>query len=112
LVRRKGYSKYRAKKVKIDGIIFDSKKEGIRYLSLLAKEKLNEISNLELQVKYPCIVNDQKICTYIADFRYTDNNGNCIVEDVKSKFTQKDRVYRLKKKLIKALYDVAISEVL
>ena len=45
-------SKYGAKKVEIDGIIFDSKKEGRRYQELKMLQKAGEISNLQRQVKY------------------------------------------------------------
>lgn len=37
---------------------------------------------------------------YVADFTYIDQQGNFIIEDVKSEATRKDKVYRLKKKLM------------
>jgi hypothetical protein len=52
-----------------------------------------------------------KIGFYKADFRYEEvATSAVVVEDVKSPVT-KTAVYRLKKKLVKALYGVEIIEV-
>jgi len=66
-----------------------------------------EIINLELQPKFPIEVNGIKICTYIADFRYKERDGTEVVEDCKGFKTD---VYRLKKKLVKAIYGIEILE--
>ena len=101
-------SKYRAVKTEVDGITFDSKREAARYMELVLLERAGEISHLELQPKYDCVVNGHNSCTYKADFRYFDANGS-VVEDVKG---MKTPVYRLKKKLVEALYPgVTIQEV-
>jgi hypothetical protein len=101
-------SKYRAVKTEVDGITFDSKREAARYMELVLLERAGEISRLELQPKYDCVVNGKKICTYKADFRYFNANGS-VVEDVKG---MKTPVYRLKKKLVEALFPgVKIQEV-
>jgi hypothetical protein len=101
-------NKYRAVKTEVDGIMFDSKREAARYMELVLLERAGEISRLELQPKYDCVVNGKKICTYKADFRYFNANGS-VVEDVKG---MKTPVYRLKKKLVEALYPgVTIQEV-
>lgn len=44
-------SKYKAKKTKVDGITFDSKKEAERYRQLKMLENAGHISDLELQKK-------------------------------------------------------------
>ena len=44
--------KYFSKKVKIDGLVFDSKAEYSRYLELKELEKQNIISDLELQPQF------------------------------------------------------------
>ena len=76
-------------------------------LTMLVRCKL--ISELEQQPKFPCIIGGVKVCTYIADFSYRDGTGVLIIEDVKGQPTP---VYRLKKKLVEALYpNVKISEV-
>ena len=101
-------NKYRAVKTEVDGIMFDSKREAARYMELMLLQKAGEISHLELQPSFVCMVNGKKICTYKADFRYFDANGS-VVEDVKG---MKTPVYRLKKKLVEALYPgVTIQEV-
>ena len=94
-------TKYRAQRVTIDGISFASKKEATRYCQLCLLQKSKLISNLTLQPKFPFIINGIKVCSYIADFKYIDNNGVEVVEDVKGYRTP---VYKLKKKLLLALY--------
>ena len=102
--KRKSKSKYYAKKVEYDGIVFDSKLEAARYKILKQLEQAGELSELEVQVDFPCVVTvngeDQKICSYIADFRYK-RGEEVVVEDTKGVITQ---VFRLKKKLVEALY--------
>jgi len=105
LRRRK--NKYGAIKVQYDGYKFDSKLEAARYKQLKLMEKAGQLTNLELQPKFPCEVSGKKICTYISDFRYTLKNGKEVVEDVKGVETA---VFKLKKKLVEALYpDVTIE---
>ena len=96
-LRRRKYSNV---KVEIDGFTFDSKKEAKRYGELKLLVLAGEIHQLELQPEYECIVNGEKVCSYKADFRYFTKEGR-VVEDVKG---MKTRVYRLKKKLVEALY--------
>lgn len=100
-------SKYRAVPVEVDGYRFASKKEAKRYLELKESQALGTISNLELQPRYPLVVNGEKVGTYVADFRYTSCVGTVIVEDVKGMRTP---VYRLKKRLMKALYAIDVLE--
>ena len=101
-------SKYNNVKTNVGGLKFDSKKEAMRYLELKQMEKTGHISDLELQVVYPLIINGMIICKYIADFRYCINPSiNYTVEDVKG---VKTPIYRLKKKLMKAIYKIDILE--
>ena len=106
-IRNNRRSKYGNHKIELDGILFDSKKEARRYAELKLLEKAGEIKDLELQK--PFIIqpsffdkngNRQTAIKYIADFVYVDKEGNQIVEDVKSPATRKDRVYRIKKKMM------------
>ena len=101
--------KYRNKKTVIDGISFDSSKEGRRYQELLLLERTGVIQNLRRQVRFPLSVNGQLICTYIADAVYTEN-GHEVVEDTKSPVTRKLPVYRIKYKLLRAIHGIAIRE--
>ena len=101
-------NKYHAKKQTVDGITFDSGKEASRYceLKLRQRDKNNPITDLKLQVPFVCEVNHRKICTYKADFVYKEG-GRAIVEDTKGYRTD---VYKLKKKLVEALYGIEILE--
>lgn len=102
-------SKYHAKKVEIDGIRFDSKKESERYLELKLLQEAGEIHDLELQVSFPLMINGRKICSYRSDFTYKVQNEKMIVEDVKG---YKTPVYRLKKKMFEACYPwLSIKEI-
>jgi len=102
-------NKYNARKTEIDGYKFSSLAEGNRYVQLRLMLRAGMISQLTLQKKFFLRVNDQKICTYIADFFYWDiEKEEWITEDVKGIRTP---VYRLKKKLMKAILDVDIVEV-
>ncbi len=105
-------NKYRNVKTRIGDKVFDSKKEAGRYMLLRDREKAGEIHGLLLQHQYIVRVNGVKICTYIADFVYFDNKEHrLITEDVKSEITRKNSTYRLKKKLVAAIYGVTITEV-
>jgi len=102
-------SKYNAIKTVVDNIRFDSKKEARRYSDLKLLEKAGRIHSLTLQPRFDLIVNGVKCGFYKADFKYVENSRE-IVEDVKSPVTAKLPVYRLKKKLIRALYGIEIRE--
>lgn len=97
------YNKFKNKKVVVDEIEFDSKKEANRYRQLKLLENAGVIEGLELQKVYelqPSFKKNGKTyrkITYKADFSYFDNEkGKYIVEDVKGFKTD---VYKLKKKL-------------
>ena len=100
-------TKYKAIKTEVDGIMFASKKEAMRYKELKFLRSEYRISDLILQPKFPVEVCGKKICTYVADFLYYEN-GKKIIEDVKG---VKTPVYRLKKKLVEAIYNITIKEV-
>jgi len=94
------YNKYRNVKTEVDGIRFDSRAEAKRYSELKILEKAGEISRLELQPEFVCKVEGKLICKYRADFRYFTAKER-VVEDVKG---FKTPIYRLKKKLVEALF--------
>lgn len=100
-------NKYGAKKIEIDGYVFASQAEGLRYWELKHLERAGEIRGLTMQPAFPIIVNDTKVATYKADFAY-EQDGQQIVEDVKG---VKTPTYRLKKKLVEAIYGIEITEV-
>ena len=99
-------NKYNAKKTTINGITFHSKKEAERYLVLMSMEQAGEITELELQPRWPLVVNGVKIGRYTADFQYRQG-GRLVVEDVKGVRT---RDYVLRKKLMRACYGIEIKE--
>lgn len=97
-------NKYYNRKVKINGIQFDSVKEAKRYTELQLLQRAGVISDLQRQVSFeliPAQYIDGKLverkATYIADFVYLEG-GEKIVEDVKGGV--KTDVYKLKKKLM------------
>ena len=102
-------SKFGAKKTVVDGITFDSKWESERYGQLKAMERGGIVTDLELQVKYDIVINDIKICKYIADFVYKEESPDGeireIVEDAKGFETPE---FKLKKKLMKAVHNIDI----
>jgi len=100
-------TKYHAKRTEVDGIKFASRKEANRYQELCLLEKAGEISHLILQPVWKLVVNEMLICKYIADFQYCTEAGDVITEDCKGVLTP---VYRLKKKLMKAVYGIEILE--
>jgi hypothetical protein len=101
-------NKYRNIPRLINGKRFASKREAGDYVKLAAAEKTGVISNLRTQVAYKLIVNGQLICTYVADFVYYDNTTQqTVVADTKGFRT---REYAIKKRLMKALYNISIFE--
>lgn len=102
-------SKYHAEATFIDGIRFASKAEARRYAQLRVMEDNGVIRDLVLQPEYDIEVNGTRVATYKADFAYWDNERNeRVVEDVKGVRTA---TYRLKKKLVEALYGFEIEEI-
>jgi len=106
-------NKYRNKKTTIDGILFDSKKEGNYYTKLKLMQNAGVIWNLELQKKFILqkgfSFNGKTIreISYYADFVYEDKDGLHVV-DTKGYRTD---VYKLKKKLFIRKYGIEIEEI-
>ena len=105
---RKG-AKFGNKKVVVDGRSYDSKREAARGQMLILAEKAGEISGLEFQKVFRFEVNGKLICKYIADFSY-QRNEMAVVEDCKAPFLRKNPAYRIKNKLMAALYGIDILE--
>lgn len=124
------------RKVKLDGIEFDSKREAKRYQELRMLERAGLISNLRTQVRYELIPAQyeesdevyrkgkhrgekkpgkliERSLDYVADFVYIEN-GNEIVEDVKGYKSGKYNPYAIfviKRKLMYYVYKIKIREV-
>lgn len=110
LVAKQKQSKYRNVPTEVDGIRFDSKAEAEHYAKLRLMQLSGEIYDLQLQPSFRLEVNGLLICRYVADFSYRDQYG-LNVEDVKSPATITP-IYRVKKKLMQALYGIEIYEVM
>jgi hypothetical protein len=107
LERKIKRSKYGAKKTEIDGIRFDSKLEAKRYSILKIARDAGHLT-FEMQVRYDLHVNGDHICFYKADFVVTYPAGRVVVEDCKG---VKTPVYKLKKKMMKAIHGIEIVEI-
>lgn len=97
-------AKYHNKKVTIEGLTFDSKKEAKRYQDLKLLEQANIIQNLVRQIPFELIPsqNGERAVKYIADFMYVETaTGKIFVEDVKGYHTD---AYKIKRKLFKWRY--------
>lgn len=109
-------TKYRNKRVIIDGITFDSKKEAARWQSLKLLERAGEITELQRQVVFVlerAAVLDGRTkpaIKFIADFVYR-KNGKLIVEDAKSPITRKCPAYRIKRHLMVTRHGLDVCEV-
>lgn len=125
-------NKYKSIKTSYNGIVFDSKKEAVRYSELLLMERGGIISDLRRQVKYILIPAQyepstevykkgihkgepkrgkllEKECSYIADFVYYDKEkGVEVVEDTKG-FRTKE--YVIKRKLMLLVHGIRIKEI-
>lgn len=119
-------SKYRNKKIEIDGIVYDSKKEAKRHQELILLEKEGEIHDLQRQVKFVLIPSQrepdtigarggvhkgkviEKECSYLADFTYKTADGTMVVEDTKGFRTTE---YIIKRKMMLYIHGIRIKEV-
>lgn len=106
-------NKYHAKKIEVDGILFDSRREANRYAELKLLERAGKIANLRRQEEFELIpkCGKERPARYHADFSYTDTaTGEKVVEDVKSRAT-KTKDYILRRKLMNWRYGIQIREV-
>lgn len=108
-------SKYYSQRTFSSGKMYDSRREAERARILRLMQKAGEITDLKEQVKFELIpaqyINGkcaERAVTYIADFTYTDKNGNLIVEDAKGVRTEK---YIIKRKLMLYVHGIRVQEV-
>lgn len=105
-------SKYGNHETECDGFIFDSKREADRWVELTHMARAGLITKLERQVKYVLVPKQEgeQAVTYVADFVY-EQDGQTVVEDVKSEATRKDKVYIIKRKLMRYMRGIKIQEI-
>ena len=121
--KKQGGNKYHAVKKEVvldNGTVhtFDSVKELRRYNELSLMQQAGEISGLEIQKPYELIPKQklsngktERNCQYIADFVY-QKDGKTIVEDVKGyRKGQAYAVFVIKRKLMKYVHDIEITEI-
>lgn len=105
---RKG--KYNNQATIVKGERFDSRREAKRYQDLQLLQAKNLIRNLKRQVEFKLEVAGQLITRYRADFVYEEyarGQWSRVVEDSKGMLTP---IYRLKRKLMRAIHGVEIRE--
>ena len=66
--------KYKSKYTVVDGISFQSAWEAEYWQVLCLLEKANLIEKLERQIRYPLVVNTERVGTSVIDFRFTELN--------------------------------------
>ena len=105
--------KYRNKEIVVDGIKFQSIKEGRRFQSLRIMEKAGIITDLRRQVTFQLLPSQkgdgrtERPVKYVADFTYQEN-GKTVVEDTKG---MKTKDYIIKRKLMRFIHGITIKEV-
>lgn len=113
-------SKYNSKKVVINGIKFDSRREANRYTELMLLSKAGKVTGLTLQVpfvlapsvKFAGARAAKPAIRYFADFVYSDvEQGKIIVEDVKSPATAKLAAFQLKRHLMLSIHGIDVRVV-
>ena len=89
---------------------YASKREERRAQELTLLQRCGEISNLEEQVRYELVPRQgtERAVTYTADFRYTNRNGETVVEDSKGARTQQ---YVIRRKLMLWIHKIRVVEV-
>lgn len=125
-------SKYHAKKIEADGMVFASRKEYNRWQELKLLERAGRIKNLQTQVRFELIPAQytevteytpkthkpktvqkliEKKLSYVADFVY-DRDGQMVVEDVKGyRESGAYSLYVIKRKLMLYIHGIRIQEI-
>lgn len=98
-------NKYNAKKVEINGVRFDSKKEWQLYQKLENMQRMGIIGDLQRQVRFELIPKqkDERPVHYVADYVFKEGE-KVVVADCKSSMTKKLPAYIIKRKLFKWRY--------
>lgn len=112
----KARNKFGAVPTEVDGHRFPSKREANRYCALKLRQLAGQITDLELQPKFPLMMGEKPIvirsdgypngrrCSYTADFAYQEN-GERVVEDAKGRDTYASRLIRA---VAEAQYDMRV----
>ena len=112
--KRANRSKYKNKKIEIDGHKFDSKAEARYYKQLQLLKRAGEIKDFTLQPKFRLLEGFKKhdktrrAINYFADFQIIHNNNEIEIIDVKSKATITP-TFRIKEKLYHQKYPYKLT---
>jgi len=97
---------------RVEGRFFHSKKEARRFQELRLLEQAGVISDLETQPHFRIEIDGVLICKVIPDFKYYDHERNQeVVEDIKSAGTV-TQIFKLKKRLMKAVLGIEVEVVM
>lgn len=122
-LRGGGTLKEQAARQGIIGEHFASTKEGNRYCELKQLEKAGVIDSLEIHPRFELyvvaeapIVQQVHIGYFSADFRYWTKASpgiaaQHVTEDTKSPITKKETAYRIRKRMVEAIYGIEITEI-
>jgi hypothetical protein len=108
LAEGKRRNKYGAQSSWIDGIRFASKAEAKYYMTLKLRERLGEVTGVELQRPYVVLgPKGQVVCTYVSDFTFWDVKEQRVrIVDVKGVSTP---YFKLKKRVVEAFLGIQIE---
>jgi hypothetical protein len=99
----------KAKGTWVDDIFFSSKKEARYYGELKIKQKAGLIKEFSCHPAFDITVNGVHICKHVLDFAIYHNDGTTEYVDVKSEYTAKDPINRLKKALLLAVHGINVT---
>ena len=110
----------KARKVELDGIVFDSATEAAHYEKLKALQRCGQISKLQVHPVFIFIVQGIPVGKFRPDFVFHDENDRVVVHEVKgwkrSAKTGKllprvDRDFRLRARLMEACFGLVVTVV-
>lgn len=105
LPARRRRHKYGAVPTVVDGLRFDSKGEANHWCRLQLLERAGRISELRRQVRFPIVVNNIVVGSYLADFAFK-MDGVQHVQDFKGVDTP---LSRFKRKCVEAQHAIRVE---
>lgn len=109
---KKKKTKYNAKPTMYNGVRYHSKKEAKYAERLDLLQSVGEIEKWERQVKFSIDINEVHICNYFCDFKvyYNDRIEYVDIKGYRNPSSGAYQIFRLKKKCVKAIYNIDIIE--
>ena len=104
-------NKHGNKKITVDGVTYDSIKEANYHQELYRRLQAGEVERIIYHPRFDIVVAGVYIGKYTADFKFYDlTTQQEMIVDVKGPSTRKNTAYRLRKKLVEAIYNTVITE--